>query len=156
MRKHREKDRHPFGCRSFLHMVTVHWFPANCNIRFLLLGIFQKICLKSFVDCLFHGLFAVVTYKKESPIDPYEILLFLVSMIMFRGDAFLSDPFFLCLLPAGVCTLRAEAKVSPTPIILQTGGITNKVCPFISEKIMRNVKKILSSLLLSVMCYTIS
>ena len=33
MRKHREKDRHPFGCRSFLHMVTVHWFPANCNIR---------------------------------------------------------------------------------------------------------------------------
>ena len=136
-------------------IVTVHWFPANCNIRFLLLGIFQKICLKSFVDCLFHGLFAVVTYKKESPIDPYEILLFLVSMIMFRGDAFLSDPFFLCLLPAGVCTLRAEAKVSPTPIILQTGGITNKVCPFISEKIMRNVKKILSSLLLSVMCYTI-
>ena len=112
--------------------------------------------LKSFVDCLFHGLFAVVTYKKESPIDPYEILLFLVSMIMFHGDAFLSDPFFLCLLPAGVCTLRAEAKVSPTPIILQAGGITNKVCPFISEKIMRNVKKILSSLLLSVMCYTIS
>jgi len=50
--------------------------------------------LKSFVDCLFHGLFAVVTYKKESPFDPYEILLFLVSMIMFRGDAFLSDPFF--------------------------------------------------------------
>jgi len=120
------------------------------------LGIFQKICLKSFVDCLFHGLFAVVTYKKENPIDPYEILLFLVSMIMFRGDAFLSDPFFLCLLPAGVCTLRTEAKVSPTPIILQTGGITNKVYPFISEKIMRNVKKILSSLLLSVMCYTIS
>lgn len=105
---------------------------------------------------MFHGLFTVVTYKKESPIDPYEILLFLVSMIMFRGDAFLSDPFFLCLLPAGVCTLRAKAKVSPTPIILQTGGITNKVCPFISEKIMRNVKKILSSLLLSVMCYTIS
>ena len=57
---------------------------------------------------------------------------------------------------AGVCTLRTEAKVSPTPIILQTGGITNKVYPFISEKIMRNVKKILSSLLLSVMCYTIS
>lgn len=105
---------------------------------------------------MFHGLFAVVTYKKESPIDPYEILLFLVSMIMFHGDAFLSDPFFLCLLLAGVCTLRAEAKVSPTPIILQTGGITNKVYPFISEKIMRNVKKILSSLLLSVMCYTIS
>lgn len=90
---------------------------------------------------MFHGLFAVVTYKKESPIDPYEILLFLVSMIMFHGDAFLSDPFFLCLLLAGVCTLRAEAKVSPTPIILQAGGITNKVCPFISEKIMRNVKK---------------
>ena len=92
---------------------------------------------------MFHGLFAVVTYKKESPIDPYEILLFLVSMIMFRGDAFLSDPFFLCLLPAGVCTLRTEAKVSPTPIILQTGGITNKVYPFILKnyaKCKKNLK----------------
>jgi len=99
------------------------------------LGIFQKICLKSFVDCLFHGLFAVVTYKKESPIDPYEILLFLVSMIMFRGDAFLSDPFFLCLLPAGVCTLRAEAKVSPTPIILQPGELQIKFVPSFLKKL---------------------
>ena len=71
---------------------------------------------------MFHGLFAVVTYKKESPIDPYEILLFLVSMIMFHEDAFLSDPFFLCLLLAGVCTLRAEAKVSPNSYYTSSRG----------------------------------
>ena len=80
--------------------------------------------------------------------------LFLVSMIMFHGDAFLSDPFFLCLLLVGVCTLGQKQRF-PNSYYTSSRGITNKVCPFISEKIMRNVKKILSSLLLSVMCYTI-
>lgn len=104
-------------------------------IRFLLLGIFQKICLKSFVDCLFHGLFAVVTYKKESPIDPYEILLFLVSMIMFRGDAFLSDPFFLCLLRPEYAPSGQKQRFPQLLLYFKPGELQIKFVPSFLKKL---------------------
>ena len=131
-------------------------FLFNNSPRFCYWGIFSENLFKKFCRLFVSWLICSCDVQKESPIDPYEILLFLVSMIMFRGDAFLSDPFFS--VPASGRSMHppGRSKGFPTPIILQTGGITNKVCPFISEKIMRNVKKILSSLLLSVMCYTIS
>ena len=80
---------------------------------------------------MFHGLFAVVTYKKESPIDPYEILLFLVSMIMFRGVAFLIRSVFFCAcFRPEYATLRTEAKGFPQlPLYFKPGELQIKFIP---------------------------